>query len=67
MAQPGTRVVEGDLLMIDGDFFVLRGELGEIRVERTEKTKITEEFQFGDSIKATVLKNDKALSIERAK
>ena len=67
VAQPGTRVVEGDILMIDGDFYVLRGELGEIRVEKTEKTKITEEFQFGDRIKATVLKNDKALSIERAK
>ena len=67
VAQPGTRVVEGDILMIDGDFYVLRGELGEIRVERTEKTKVTEEFQFGDRIKATVLKNDKALSIERAK
>jgi len=52
--------------MIDGDFYVMRGELGEIRVERTPDTKVTEEFKFGDRIRATVLKNDKALLIERA-
>ncbi len=59
------KVVEGQVLMVDGDFYVLRGERGEIRVERTPKTKITEEFKFGDFIKATVKPNDQALSIER--
>ena len=62
-----TRVVEGQILMIDGDFYVLRGDRGEIRVERTDKTKVTEEFKFGDFIKATVKKNDQALTIERLK
>jgi len=62
-----TRVVEGQILMVDGDFYVLRGERGEIRVERTEKTKVSEEFKFGDFIKATVKKNDQALTIERLK
>lgn len=61
------RVVEGQILMIDGDFYVLRGERGEIRVERTEKTKVTEEFKFGDFIKATVKSNDQAIMIERLK
>ena len=51
--------------MVDGDFYVLRGELGEIRVERTPKTKMTEEFKFGDFIKAIVKPNDQALTIER--
>ena len=51
--------------MVDGDFYVLRGELGEIRVERTPKTKMTEEFKFGDFIKATLKPNDQALTIER--
>jgi exosome complex RNA-binding protein Csl4 len=60
-----TRVVEGQILMIDGDFYILRGDLGEIRVERTDKTKVSEEFKFGDFIKATVKKNDQALTIER--
>ncbi len=62
-----TRVVEGQILMIDGDFYVLRGDRGEIRVERTDKTKVSEEFKFGDFIKATVQKNDQALTIERLK
>jgi len=62
-----TRVVEGQILMVDGDFYVLRGDLGEIRIERTEKTKVTEEFEFGDFIKATVKKNDQAITIERLK
>ena len=61
----GTRVVEGQILMIDGDFYVLRGERGEIRVERTDKTKVTEEFKFGDFIKAKVTSNEQALLIER--
>ena len=65
-AQSGdTKVVEGQVLMVDGDFYVLRGELGEIRVERTPKTKMTEEFKFGDFIKAIVKPNDQALTIER--
>lgn len=62
-----TRVVEGQILMIDGDFYILRGDLGEIRVERTDKTKVSEEFKFGDFIKAIVKKNDQAISIERLK
>ena len=61
----GTKVVEGQVLMVDGDFYVLRGERGEIRVERTPKTKMTEEFKFGDFIKATLKPNDQALTIER--
>ena len=59
------RVVEGQVLMVDGDFYVLRGEVGEIRVERTAETRMTEDFQFGDFIKATVTPNDQALTIER--
>jgi exosome complex RNA-binding protein Csl4 len=62
-----TRVVEGQILMVDGNFYVLRGDRGEIRVERTDKTKMSEEFKFGDFIKATVKKNDQALTIERLK
>ena len=59
------RVVEGQILMVDGDFYVLRGERGEIRVERTEQTNVTEDFKFGDFIKATVKPDDQAVVIER--
>ena len=55
-----------DLLDVDRDFYIVRGELGEIQIEATHKTEITEEFQYGDRIKALVLMNDKALKIERA-
>ena len=44
----------------------MRGERGEIQIEATYKTDVTEEFKFGDRIKALVLMNNKALKIERA-
>jgi hypothetical protein len=63
---PSIRTIVADVLMVDGDFYIVRGERGEIQIEVTPKTKISETFDYGDRIKAEVLKNDKALSIERA-
>ena len=63
---PEIRIIVADILMVDGDFFVVRGDRGEIRIEVTPKTTITESFGFGDRIKAQVLPNDRALTIERA-
>jgi exosome complex RNA-binding protein Csl4 len=63
---PKTRTVVADLLMIDGTFYVIRGERGEIRIEVTPETKLSEVFKFGDRIKAILLPNDEALSITRA-
>ena len=60
-----TKVVEGQLLMVDGDFYVIRGERGEIRIERTPDTRMTETFTFGDFIRATMTPTDRALAIER--
>lgn len=62
----GGKVIIADILMVDGDFYVVRGERGEIRIEITPKTALSEKFKFGDRIKAVVLPNDKALSVERA-
>ena len=64
---PATRIIVADLLMVDGDFYVVRSEYGEIRIEATPDTKMAEAFGFGDRIKAKVLPNDKAIFIERAK
>ena len=64
--KPEIQTVEGQILMIDGDFYVLRGEQGEIRIEVTPNTQMTETFKFNDRIKATMSKNDKAIKIERA-
>ena len=65
-ANPATRIIVADILMIDGDFYVVRGDRGEIRIEVTPDTKVSEEFKFGDRIKAVVRPNDSAISIERA-
>ena len=64
--QPETKTIIADLLDVDRDFYIVRGELGEIQIEATHKTEITEEFGYGDRIKAKVLMNNKALKIERA-
>jgi exosome complex RNA-binding protein Csl4 len=63
---PSTRIIVADVLMVDGDFYIVRGERGEIQIEVTPKTTISESFDYGDRIKAEVLPNDKALTIERA-
>ena len=64
--QPDRKTIVGDLLDVDRDLYIVRGERGEIQIEATYKTEMTEEFQFGDRIKALVLMNNKALKIERA-
>ena len=63
---PETRIVVADILMVDGDFYIVRTEYGEIQIEVTPDTKRNEEFKFGDKIKARILPNDRALSIQRA-
>ena len=63
---PKTRTVVADLLIIDGAFYVVRGELGEIRIEVTPETQLAESFTFGDRIKAILLPNDKAIAITKA-
>ena len=63
---PKTRTIVAEILMIDGDFYVVRGERGEIRIEVTPDTKLSEDFKFGDKIKAKVLPTDEAISVERA-
>ena len=63
---PSIRTIVADVLMIDGDFYIVRGERGEIQIEVTPKTIISEAFDYGDRIKAEVHPNDKAISIKRA-
>jgi hypothetical protein len=63
---PSTRIIVADVLMVDGDFYIVRGERGEIQIEVTPSTIISETFDYGDRIKAEVFPDDKALTIERA-
>jgi hypothetical protein len=66
-ATPKIRTIVAEVLMLDGDFYVVRGDRGEIRIEVTPQTTLSESFKFGDKIKARILPDDTALSIERAK
>ncbi len=63
---PASRIIVADVLMVEGDFYIVRGERGEIQIEVTSETTVSESFDYGDRIKAEVLPNDKALTIERA-
>ena len=63
---PAIRTIVADVLMRDGDFYIIRGERGEIQIEVTPKTKVSEPLDYGDRIKADVLPNNKAITIERA-
>ena len=66
VSSPKTRTIVADLLMVDGDFYIVRGDRGEIQIEVTPDTKLSEEFTFGDRIKAVLLPNDVAQIITRA-
>ncbi len=61
-----TRTVVAEVLEVEGDFHIVRGEGGEIRIEVTPDTQVTEKFTFGDRIKAVLLPNDVAQIITRA-
>ncbi|WP_447971617.1 hypothetical protein [Nitrospira sp. M1] len=65
--EPTNRIIVADILMVDGDFYIVRSEYGEVRIEVTPDTKATETFKFGDRIKAKILPNDKAIYVKRAK
>ena len=65
-ATPKIRTIVAEVLMLDGDFYVVRGDRGEIRIEVTPQTTVSESFKFGDKIKALILPDDTAISIERA-
>ena len=66
IAAPKTRTIVADVLMVDGDFYIVRVDGGEIQIEVTPDTVLSEEFTFGARIKAVVLPNDVALTITRA-
>ncbi|GJL55841.1 MAG: hypothetical protein NPIRA02_29730 [Nitrospirales bacterium] len=66
LIEPADRIIVADILMVDGDFYVVRSEYGEVRIEVTPDTKMTETFKFGDRIKAKILPNDKAVYVKRA-
>ena len=68
MAAPGTQTVKGDLLKIEGDFYVVKDTAGkEVRLHVDKTTKLEGAFKAGDKIEAQATEKDHALSIRPAK
>ena len=70
MAAPDSqRMVKGDLLKIDGDFYVVKDGAGlgkEIRLHVDQNTKLDRAFKEGDKVEAQATETDHALSIKHA-
>jgi len=60
----GIRVIEGEVLRIEGENYFIRGQDGkEVRFHADTTTMKTEKIQAGDRIEAKVNENDHALSL----
>ena len=65
MAPPGPRIVTGDLLKIDGEFYVVKEASGkEVRLHVDKSSKLEGTFQTGDKIEAEASAQGHALSIK---
>jgi hypothetical protein len=67
MAAPGSQIVKGDLLRIDGDFYVVKEPSGkEVRLHVDGTSKLEGSFKAGDKIEAEASAKGHALSIKPA-
>jgi hypothetical protein len=68
MAAPGSQTaVKGDLLKIDGEFYVVKDMAGkEIRLHVDKTSKLEGAFKAGDKIEAQASEKNHALSIKHA-
>ena len=68
MTQSSTpRVVKGDLLKIDGEFYVVKEMAGkEIRLHVDKTTTLDGAIKVGDKVEATATEKDHAVSIKPA-
>lgn len=68
MAAPGTQIVKGDLLKIDGDFYVVKDTAGkEIRLHVDKTSQLEGTFKAGDKIEAQATDKAHASSIKHVK
>ena len=62
---PTPMMVKGDLLKIDGEFYVVKEMAGkEVRLHVDKTTKLEGIFKAGDKVEATATEKDHALSIK---
>jgi hypothetical protein len=67
MAAPGSQAVTGDLLRIDGEFYVVKDTSGkEVRLHVDGTSKLEGTFKAGDKIEAQASDKGHALSIKPA-
>jgi hypothetical protein len=67
MAAPGSQAIKGDLLKIDGEFYVVKEMSGkEVRLHVDKTSKLEGTFKAGDKIEAQASDKGHALSIKPA-
>ena len=67
MAAPGTQAIKGDLLKIDGEFYVVKDASGkEVRLHVDKTSKVEGTLKPGDQIEAQASEKGHALSIKPA-
>jgi hypothetical protein len=67
MAAPGSQAIKGDLLRIDGEFYVVKDTSGkEVRLHVDGTSKLEGTFKAGDKIEAQASDKGHALSIRPA-
>ena len=68
MAAPSTQTVKGDLLKIDGEFYVVKDTAGkEVRLHVDKTSQLDGTFKAGDKIEAQATDKGHASSIKQAK
>jgi hypothetical protein len=67
MAAPGSQSIKGDLLKIEGEFYVVKEMSGkEVRLHVDKTSKLEGTFKAGDKIEAQASDKGHALSIKPA-
>ena len=65
MAAPSTQTLQGDLLKIDGEFYVVKDMSGkETRLHVDKTTKLDGAIKAGDKVEAQATEKNHALSIK---
>ena len=65
MAAESTQTVKGDLLKIDGEFYVVKDMAGkEIRLHIDKTSKLDGAFKSGDKVEAQATEKEHAMSIK---
>jgi len=67
MAEPNTQTIKGDLLKIDGEFYVVKDTAGkEVRLHVDKTSQLDGTCKAGDKIEAQATDNGHASSIKQA-